>query len=72
MTKRNKTTRTIDIYRDDYNYLDTIRGTNIGKVSFANSIRELCRVHQLALVTGLIESNFIEKTTKDSVIDDSS
>jgi hypothetical protein len=65
MTKKEKTTRTIDIFRDDYIYLDTIRITNMGKVSFANSIRELCRVHQLALVNGLIESNFIEKITKD-------
>ena len=65
MTKRNKTTTTIDIFRDDYIYLDTIRIKNTGKESFANSIQELCRVHQLALVNGLIESNFIEKITKD-------
>jgi len=65
MKMENRRKRTIDIYQMDFNYLNAVRTTSFGKVSFANAVKELARVHRLALEKGLITSDIITIVTKE-------
>ena len=49
MRKRNVNRRTIEIFLDDFNYLDGIRTTGVGKVSFANIVKKVCEVYRTVI-----------------------
>ena len=37
-----ETRRSIEIYKEDFDYLDAIRETGYGKVSFSNIVKKVC------------------------------
>jgi len=47
MRKKNVNRRTIEIHLTDFNFMDDLRTTKLGKVSFADVEKELVRVYKL-------------------------
>lgn len=43
---RNPEKHTIEVYTEDYLYIDKVRTLDIGKVSVANGVKELIKAHE--------------------------
>ena len=64
--KRNPDRHTIDIYQTDFEYLDGIRETDIGKVSFANIIKNICEEYKMiTLLSDFIIRKNYERISKE-------
>lgn len=46
---KNSEKKTIDVYRNDTDYLDGLRTTDLGTVSYADIVKKVCEVYRTVI-----------------------